>query len=240
MIETRKIGHIYVVLLDGGIVKTGRTKNPSSRISRSGFGNREIVDFWVSDEFVGCCQAETEMINFLKDIGHIAFGKEYFTGVDYMVAVEKARSVFEKHSTTCVKTAKLKKIDAENRYADAVIYALSNPGADREWIDYTSRYLFCAKAIGLMFKNRGLSWHFTDENDHLGGLSHFELSILLRGYKCEDGSCQYFSEIAQEVASMMLLDDSDMLESIDEFKRDLIDEVWDAASEYGVYPSWKK
>lgn len=68
-----KVGYIYVALLDGGIIKTGKTKSPKTRISKSGFGNMVIVDYWVSQEFVGYSDAEREMLQFLGAVGSLAF-----------------------------------------------------------------------------------------------------------------------------------------------------------------------
>ncbi len=102
MTITSSIGHIYVALLDGGIVKTGKTKKPKARISKSGFGNRKVVDYWVSSEFVGYSDAESEMIRFLGEVGTVAFGREYFSGVDYSIAVERAKECFNSRSCSSI------------------------------------------------------------------------------------------------------------------------------------------
>lgn len=220
------VGHIYVVLLDGGIIKTGKTKNPKHRISKSGFGNREIVEFWVSREFVGYASAEAEMIKFLGCVGSVAFGREYFIGVDFAVAVERAARCVDSRSGLCVDEQKLKDTRKRNENADLAIKHFSgNCVVDNKWIDHVDAFRSCAEVVSRIILNRSaIGWPFLPV-ERFGGMSLFEFSLIICSYHCEDGAVEYFSAISNIVIGKLDLCDEEFTGWLSSLEECMADEI---------------
>lgn len=220
------VGHIYVVLLEGGIVKTGKTKNPKSRISKSGFGNREIVEYWVSREFVGYASAEAEMIKFLGCVGSVAFGREYFIGVDFSVAVERASNCVDSRSALCVKEQKIKDTQKRNENVDLVMDHFSgNCAVDNQWTNHVDEFRRCAEVVSKIISNRGVRGGSLLPVERLGGMSLFELSLIICSYHCDDGAVEYFSAISGIVIGNLDLCDDDFICWFSSFEDDLESEI---------------
>lgn len=220
------VGHIYVVLLEGGIVKTGKTKNPKSRISKSGFGNRDIVEFWVSREFVGYASAEAEMIKFLGCVGSVAFGREYFSGVDFSVAVERASKCVDSRSALCVKEQKIKDTQKSNENADRAMNHFSGNGVvDSRWTNHVDGFRRCAEVVSKIISNRGVRGGSLLPIERLGGMSLFEFSLIICSYHCEDGAVEYFSSVSSIVIGNLELCDDEFIGWLSSFEADLEDEI---------------
>ena len=220
------VGHIYVVLLEGGIVKTGKTKNPKSRISKSGFGNRDIVEFWVSREFVGYASAEAEMIKFLGCVGSVAFGREYFSGVDFSVAVERASKCVDSRSALCVKEQKIKDTQKSNENTGRVMNHFSGNGfVDSRWTNHVDEFRRCAEVVSRIILNRGVRGGSLLPIESLGGMSLFEFSLIICSYHCDDGAVEYFSSASSIVIGNLELCDDEFIGWFSSFELGLKEEI---------------
>lgn len=203
-----RVGHIYVVLLEGGVIKTGKTKHPKSRISKSGFGNRTIIDYWVSQEIVGYSEAEREMLRFLGDVGEPAFGKEYFHGVDFSVAVERAVECSLPRIAIPPKSIRELEIKEAEDAAEGVIGKLSsNNCKDKEWCEHVASFASSAKVIARIVKNRGISLGWLEPCPSIGLMSLFEFALVLLSYRHHGEPEDYLAEVGIMAASASALDD---------------------------------
>jgi hypothetical protein len=216
-----KVGYIYVALLDGGIIKTGKTKSPKTRISKSGFGNRVIVDYWVSQEFVGYSDAEREMLQFLGAVGSLAFGKEYFSGVEFSVAVEKAIQCSSLRSDRSVREQKkIESLEAESRLDAITGKSSADTSIDSDWINHVSEFKSSTKVISRIVKNRGLISESLLPRDVFGGLSLFEITLLISSYRVVDCPVNYLAYIALDVSAATSLDDDAFMDWFSCFMKD--------------------
>ncbi|WP_165938673.1 GIY-YIG nuclease family protein [Parafrankia sp. BMG5.11] len=91
-----KAGYIYVIKFDTGAVKVGRTSRPSRRVSEHDRACRpfgvEIEEVWISQPHEGYANSERMLIAACSKIAE-QIRKEYFRGVDFMVAVDIARTL---------------------------------------------------------------------------------------------------------------------------------------------------
>ena len=205
-----EVGCIYVVLLEGGLVKVGKTRNPKSRISQSAFGHRKIVDYWISDFFVGYSCAESEMIGMLGEIGNLELGREYFRGIDYSVAVSMAASCVSKRSGSDIN----EQLDMERGRYDEIakkLISLRRERCDCDFIEHFEKFKPCSQVISAMLRNRGLKSRETEESLGVYGVSLLEFCLLVGSYGCDDGQIEYFAGINSIVLGKISLCDSDFL-----------------------------
>lgn len=87
-------GYVYVLLFMNGVVKVGRTVNPTTRIDShrhtgDAHGN-PLTNYWVSKKLVNMEEAEHRLIAYCEDRGTSVAGKEWFRAVPYMELVDFA------------------------------------------------------------------------------------------------------------------------------------------------------
>ena len=88
-------GHVYVLSLEGGIVKVGKSARPKERIKSHGAGIgrfRRIEDHWISPSHLNYHENERALIEFLGVGGEVGEG-------DYAAVVEFASSLHFKVET---------------------------------------------------------------------------------------------------------------------------------------------
>lgn len=80
-------GHIYVVEFTSGVVKVGKAGSPKSRVASHAHHARvhggDVRGSWISERHHGVSVTERDLIAYCKKRGVLAFGKEYFRGVDF-------------------------------------------------------------------------------------------------------------------------------------------------------------
>ena len=94
-------GHLYVVEFTSGVIKVGQAVRPQSRLATHAAHARihggDIRRTWVSDRHAGYDGTERILIAGCKQVGELAFGREYFRGIEFDWASRYAEMVVMDH-----------------------------------------------------------------------------------------------------------------------------------------------
>jgi hypothetical protein len=190
---------LYVCVFSNGIVKVGRGINPQERI-RAHRSTGEAMGVDMVNHCIAECQgdiysAERELISWCVEQCTKRMRSEWFLGVDYAQAVEKAK---EFAANAQVKTTKERAQDTG--FCDALrdTFFLPDEIQRREREQWQRSLLLANVACHMLVCGSHMDLEICEPQERLGGISCFELLAAIAMHKL---SMEYTAELMMTVAN---------------------------------------
>lgn len=135
--------------------------------------------------------------------------------------MEKAIQCSSLRSDRSVREQKeIESLEAERRLDAITGKSSADTSIDSDWINHVSEFKSSTKVISRIVKNRGLISESLLPRDVIGGLSLFEITLLISSYRVVDCPVNYLAYIALDVSAATSLDDDAFMDWFSCFMKD--------------------